>query len=336
MENKSKKIIIKISIISGIIAIIALVFFTTYYFSINKSFNGYKANISNVVNSINKINSGVENLNFKDKFDPKVISEDSLKRAKQLNDIKNKLNNITPPAKYKDSYNYLISGLKQNISIYNYLINLLKDPTNTNYQKNIDNIKYCYRECEKYYSAFTMDKLSLNSLKPVSDLINASTNYTYEEFKKFRDKEISLNQLMDFSEKIDSVYMNFSKTKKDYFTLLPQVREGKIHYSDLLDNLNEDLSQIKIISKDLYAISIPENQITIYNSLKTLLNDYDDYLQNFKYTISIEQVKNGNTVVDIEELNALYDSANAKLANVNINQENFTNLYKELKKSIYK
>ncbi|WP_035292419.1 hypothetical protein [Clostridium sp. KNHs214] len=335
MENKSKGTLIKISIISGIIAIITLVFFATYYFSINKSFNGYESNIDTIVNSINKVNSDIEKLNTNDKFDPKTISESLWGKTKLLNDIKNKLNNITPPAKYKDSYNYLMKGLNQNISTYNYLINLLKAPTNSNYQKNIDNIKYSYRECEKYYSSFTMKNITLNRPKSVENLINTSINYTYEEFKKYRDKEISQNQITDFSEKIDTVYTNFSKIKKDYFNLVPEARVNKINYDDLLGKIDVDLSEIKKISKDLYAISIPERQAGIYNSLKTLLNDYQDYLENFKYTVSIEQIKIKNDNVDMESLNSLYNTSNAKLANVNIDIENFTNLYKELKKSLY-
>lgn len=335
MENKSKSTLIKISIILGIIVIITLVFFATYYFSINKSFNGYESNIGTIVNSINKVNSDIEKLNNKDKFDPKTVSESLWGKTKLLNDVKNKLNNITPPAKYKNSYNYLIKGLNQNISTYNYLINLLKSPINSNYQKNIDNIKYSYRECEKYYSSFTMKNVYLNKPNALENLIDNSIDYTYEEFKKHRDKEISQNQLIDFSEKIDSIYSSFSQIKKDYFNLLPQARVNKITYDDLLGKIDTDLSEIKKVSKDLYSISIPEKQTNIYNSLKTLLNDYQDYLENFKYTISIEQIKIKNENANMETLNSLYNTSNAKLANVNIDVESFTNLYKELKKSLY-
>lgn len=334
MNKKVKKIPMKTLMPLIVAGVLIIVFFGTYYFYINKSSKGYEKNMKTIVNSINKLNHNVETFYSQNQFNPKNMSDEIWINVKQLNNLKNKLESIEVPHRNKTSYNHLYKGLSSNISMYNYIIVLLNDPTNKNSTKTIDNIKSSYKTCKQSYSLFSTNKISINISKTIHDLINQCINYSYDEFKNHRDSEISQNQLLEFSNKIEMTFKKFSTIKKDYFSLLNKTRSNEVTYDELSEIVNKDLESLKKLNRDLYSLSIPEKQINLYNSLKSLLNDYEEYAENFKYTLSIEKLKTKNNETNIENLNSLYNVANTKLSNVNIDYDNFSSLYEEFKKSI--
>ncbi|WP_373897507.1 hypothetical protein ACER0A_012455 [Haloimpatiens sp. FM7315] len=335
MQIKSKSKLLKFSILLGILTIIMLVFFSTYYFSINNSFKNYENNINSVVSSINKINDNIGSLYSTSEDTTKILLDSLPSKVNLLNNIKHKLNTINPSAKYKKSYEYLYKGLDNNILTYNHLINLLKEPLNKDYEKNINKLNDSFDSCQKYYTLFSTKNSAILLPNNLKNIIIHSTNYVYDYMRKERDKEISKNQIIEFYNKIDEVYSQFNSLKTDYLVQLKNPREDHKLYDSLDSKLDKDLEKAKNLKKMLYEISIPEDKMNIYNSLKNLLYSYDNYIQSFKYTVSIEKIKTSNKAVKVEELDALYIDANNKLSEVDMYYDSFVKLYNEFKKSIY-
>ncbi|MFD3155677.1 hypothetical protein ACFIJ5_02260 [Haloimpatiens sp. FM7330] len=336
MKDSTKKLLINFSIIIGVIALIIIVFFSTYYFSINKSYKSYEKNIQNIVNSINETNNNIANLSNSDTYNSELVSKELSSKIQHLNDIKSKLNDLNPTDKYKKSYNHLNDGLKNNITMYNYLLILINKPLDKNIESSIKKLKLSKDDCINYYSIFDINNLKITLPEKTIQFVNNSTNYVYEKIRVERDKEISQNQLIEFSNNIDTILNDFLSIKTDYPSMLLDARKNLIEYKEISTLINTNISKLKTLKRNLYNISVPENQSKIYDSLKNVFTTYESYLESFKYSLAIEKIKVKNTNSDIKTFDKLYENPKRKLSDTNINYDKFISLYKEFKKDIYK
>ena len=331
VDTNSKKKIFKIILFLCIIMSTIGIFLASYYSSINKVYDSYETTLVNNINSINDINKNIAQFNSNQTIDVDYAKEQLPIVIKDLSGIRDALANSQPSTKYKKDHENLKSGLDKNLLIYRQTLAILNNPSGKDVEISMDNLKTYRNDCMNFYSLINIHNIKISLPETSLTFIDNVLNYSYSALRIRKETDIKSQQNLEFINNIDGLSSDFLNTKTNFYAYVIKVRKKEMSHDDLLLELNDNFIKLNQVQTNFRGLSIPPSAIPAYESFKTLLEIYENYLRDFKLALTSEKVQSLSAVVDSAALDVLYDSSNVKFREVETSYNDFLKVYLELK-----
>ena len=325
-KRKAFKIILILSIIMTSIGI----FFASYYSSINKVYDSYETTLVANINGINEVNKNVEQFNSNQIIDVDYAKKQLPIIIKDLSDFSDDLANLEPNSKYKKDYENLKSGLDQNLLIYRQTLAILNNPSGNDVAISTGNLKTYKDDCMNFYSLIGIHNIKISLPKTSLTFIDNVLNYSFTAVSIKKETDIKSQQVQEFLTEIDGLSIDFVEAKTNYYSYIPQLREKKMSYDELLSIVDKDSRKLSEVRSNFKKLSIPPSAIKTYELFRPLLDLHESYSKDFKLALTSEKVQSFSAVVDSATLDALYTSSNKEFGEIDTLYNNFIKSYAEL------
>lgn len=334
VQRKSNKVVVFILQILGFVILIGGVFFGTYYLLIQNSSNSYEKNIGAIIKELNSINNAMGTYNSGQALDAKKLDElrkNLPKYVEELTKVKDKFEQAVPSEKYKADYDNLILGIEKNILIFRQTEAILRDPEGKDVGIAAENLEKYRDECLSYYSKITSKKMMPSLSSEFVNFVSNTLNYANEMGRLSKDREIILNQNIEFVQNMDLIISKFSPIKIDFSVELTKARNENGSLNKVISLVSKNSDELYNLKQEFSSISVPSKALEAYKLLKKTIEDYESYLQKFTYSVKNESLLGHNP--SNEEINNLYKDCTSAFKTVTKDYDNFLKAYTEFKDS---
>jgi hypothetical protein len=327
-RKKNKAVIIILSVLAFVL-LVAGVFYVSYYLSVGKSLNSYESNIKAYVEKINDINLSTESFIVGQTIDPEKIRKELPSKIDELLKIKDKLQGIIPTDKYKSDQDNLLNGVDKNILIFRQINLILSNPNGKDIDKAGEDLISYRDECNKYYSLITSKKIMPSTNTKTNILVDNTTSYVNEIVGVHRDNEIIQKQNLEFINNMESIIAKFTPIKVDFSAQLIAARSQGKALDDVITTINKNKNSLDLLSQEFSNITVPSKALSCYKAFNKGINDYNNYMQSFIYSINNEKLSGNN--ISSDKINELYASPTAKFNDVIKDYSDFLKAYTDFK-----
>jgi len=331
VDTNTKKKVFKIIIVLSIIMISIGIFLASYYSSINKEYSSYKTTLVTTINGINDVNKNVAQFNSDQTIDVEYAKEQLLIIIKDLSNYKNNLAVLQPTTKYKKDHENLILALDDNLKIYNKTLSILNNPSGSDVEKSVEDLKTLRNDCINYYSLIDIKNIEITLPKVSLAFIDNVLNYSSSAVMLRKETDIKSEQNNEFISQTESLSVDFLNTKINFYSYVAKVRKKDMTYEALLSLVDEDFTKLSEVQNSFNSLSVPDSALPTYEAFKTLLNDNEKYLMDFKLALTSEKIQILSAATDTSTLDSLYTSSNELFINLENSNNNFNKTYTLLK-----
>lgn len=312
--------------------LIILSFFTAYGLIMDNSYNDYEKSIKNSVSEITKLNESTSSLISGQTINEKKAEKLLPALVDNLQSIDKKLQKLTPTSKYKANHYDLVNGLENNINLYKQMLLIIKNQQAKDIGDSLKNIQQFANSCSDNYSKINIDDIKIAFPDITNKFTNNFINFTNKVVEQSNQNEITSSQSNDFINKITDLENKYQSIKVDFKPYVTKIRSGNGTYDDLIANINKSQNDISSLKLEFSNLTVPQNGTNIFKTFKKLLDDYDLYVQNFKFNVETEQsyVTGGNK--DNNTLNNLYKTTDSKLLDLSNEYSDLTKAIEQYKK----
>lgn len=331
IATSKKRKIFKILLFPSIIILAIGIFLVSYYTSINKVYDSYKVTLVTNINSINDINKNIAQFNSNQTIDVAYAKEQLPIIIKDLSALKDNLSNSAPTSKYKEDHENLSLGLDKNLLIYRQTLAILNNPSGGDVGTSVDNLKAYRNDCMNFYSLIDVNDVKVTLPETSLVFIDNVLDYSYSAVMIKKETDIKSEQNDAFISEIDGLSTSFLDSRTNFYSYVTKVREKDMSYDDVLSLVDDDFAKLNQIQTSFKSLSVPPTSITTYESFKLLLDNYEDYLTDFKVAITSEKIQSLSAVAAPSSLDALYTSSNLLFTKVQSSNDDFNKIYTQSK-----
>lgn len=312
------------------VLICVLVFFSAYYFSIKRALHNYEKTVLLQISYINKTNDSTSKFTKGQTIDTFKVINELPSTIDSLKSYKNSIENALIFEKYKNDNNHLIQGLNNNIDLYEQILLACKSPENPNLKNILTQVQKYKDNCMNDYSLVYIKNSEITLSNDCLDFINNSIFFIEKQVRNNLNKAIYNTENKDFFKTFDEIIESFNIINKDFSHNIPKTKEDTALYDELITSINNVQTSLKGLKSTLSNIKVPKQHANTYNSFMQILEDYNVYVQDIKYTIKTEQLAplQENTNATISKL---YESSNKKFDQFKIDYSKFLEEYSQLK-----
>ncbi|MGH4052223.1 MAG: hypothetical protein ACREVX_12980 [Clostridium sp.] len=331
IDTSKKRKIFKILLFPSIIILAIGIFLVSYYTSINKVYDSYKVTLVTNINSINDINKNIAQFNSNQIIDVDYAKQQLPIIIKNLSVLKDRLANSTPTSKYKEDHENLSLGLDKNLLIYRQTLAILNNPSGGDVETSLDNLKTFRNDCVNFYSLIDINDIKISLPETSLVFIDNVLDYSYSAVMTKKETDIKSQQNDAFISEIDGLSTSFLDSRTNFYSYVTKVREKDMSYDDVLSLIDDDFIKLEQIQTNFKSLSVPPTSITTYESFKLLLDNYENYLTDFKVAVTSEKIQALGAVADPSSLDTLYVSSNLLFTKVQTSNDDFNKIYTKLK-----
>lgn len=331
MKQSSKKALITLSIVLGIIIIGASVFYGTYYFFINKSNSSYIGVVKEEVAKIKTANENSSAFTKGQTIDTNVITKYLPESIASLQSSKSTLNSLVVTDKYSSDHNNLLLGLENNILMYKEILSIVRDTESPTLDSSLVELQQKRDSCMNYYSLVSIKGIKISLPKESINFLNNSIAYTQKQIRQNADAQIVSSQNRDFMLSFNDTLNDFTQIKKNYMSSIVEARKNVNGYEYILKELSNTENTLNEIKTALSELAIPKDATPVYEAFTNIVSEYDEYLQSLKYAVRTEQITSvpGSSFSNKDALDKLYESPNEQIKTIENNYRSFSKLYSE-------
>ncbi|MEA4825109.1 MAG: hypothetical protein VB130_00520 [Clostridium sp.] len=334
MKKLNRKQLITLAIIFSALIVGIGVFSGTYYFFINKSHSSYKNKVNAEVANITKTNENSSNFTKGETIDTEKIINNLSDSITSLQTSLSKLKNLVVTNKYEKDHKNILDGLESNISIYKQIFTICKDSKSPNLGNYITQLQKYRDDCMNYYTLVSIEGIHLTLPKESIELIDNTISYAEKQIRLNADEKITLSQNHDFLKSLTDMLSKFNGIKKDYMPEVLDARSKTKGYDTILNDITSSEAVMTDIRSNASNISIPKDASSIYSAFIKVLDNYDFYIQSFKYAVKTESLTSTAGVEKDTSLDKLYSSSKDKLKTADDSFKDFMKLYNEFNDKI--
>ncbi|MCY6371507.1 hypothetical protein [Clostridium ganghwense] len=331
MLSSNKKTLTTLLLTLSFILIGIGVFYGTYYFFINKSLSSYEKVVKTEVNNINKVNEKTYLFTKGQTIDTEKIKNELSSYISSLKSSEEKLKKLTVTDKYTDDHKNLLLGLKNNISIFNQIYTICKNPKNVTLEKALTSLQSFRDDCMNNYALVSIKNIKINLPKECLDFINNTAYFTEKQIRSNIDAEIANSQNKDFVNSLSKLIDTFNPINKNLSQQIVEARKDDEGYDKLLNTLASYQDTLNSIKSKISNLTIPESGIPLYKSFVKVLDDYDSYIQDFTFAVKTEKLTSASGSQTEDSINKLYEGPNEKFNTLNTDYDNFMGEYNKFK-----
>ncbi|HAG44677.1 MAG TPA: hypothetical protein DCL31_16810 [Clostridium sp.] len=130
---------------------------------------------------------------------------------------------------------------------------------------------------------------------------------------------------------MDNISSYYDNLKVDFSPLSLKARNNIVTYELAISDIDNQITSLKTLKDSLKNISVPNNGLKSYEELDASMEEYYNYLQNFKYSLSMEKVHAKNEKTDSDFYESLYITPKKHLSSAETHYSKFKSFYKKLK-----
>lgn len=329
MKESNKKLLTTLSLVLGAIFIGVAVFYGTYYFFINKSQSSYSTKVKTEVGNIDKVNEASYIFTKGQTIDVNKIESSLSDSIASLQASHSKLKSLTVTNKFSKNHNNLILGLENNILMYKQILSIVKNPQNPDLANSLLELQKNRDDCMNYYALVSIKGIKITLPNESLEFLNNTIAYTQKQIRQNADAQIVSSQNHDFLLSLNEISTKFSQIKKDYMNSVINSRTSLTGYDNLLNELNNTESTLSEIKANLSDLSIPKDAVPVYEAFVKVLEEYDTYVQNLKYSIKTEKLTSISGLPNNDSLDKLYNAPKEQIKVVESTYRSFIKLYNE-------
>lgn len=333
MNASNKKIINSLLLTLAFILIGIGVFYGTYYFFISKSVSSYEKVVRTEINNINRINETTSEFTKGQTIDTEKVVKELPSYISSLKTSEENLKKLTTNNKYSNDHNNLLLGLRRNISMYDQIYIICKNTKNSTLDKALTSLHNFKNECMNHYALISIKDIKINLPKECIDFVNNTVYFTEKQIRLNIDTQIANSQNKDFLNSLSKLVNTFNSLNKNLSPQIVEARNNKEEYDKLLNNLNSYQTTLNSLKSNLSNLTIPDDGTDLYKSFIKVLNDYNGYIQDFKYAVKTERLASISNSQD-DSINQLYESANEKFKILNSDYDIFLREYNKFKDNL--
>lgn len=307
------------------------IFLISYYSSISKVYNSYKATLISNINGINDANKNVSQFNSNQTIDVDYAKKQLPIIINELSVYKDNLLNSEPTTKYKNDNDNLKSGLDKNLLIYRQTLAILNNPSGNDVETSMENLKTYRNDCINFYSLINVHNASISLPKISLSFIDNVLDYSDTAVMIKKETDIKSQQAQKFISNIDSLSTDFSNTKTNFYSDIIKVRKKEMSYDNLSKLVDENFSQLNKFEVAFKTLTVPPSAISSYEFFKIVLDKYESYLSDFKLSMTSENSKTLSTLIAPKTLDALYTSSSKLFNDVESSYTNYIKAITQLK-----
>lgn len=328
LERKKNKTVIIILSVLAFLLLISGVFYSSYYLSIGKSLNSYEESTKTSVDKINDINNSTESYIIGQTIDPEKIRKELPSKIDEMVKIKDTLQGNIPNEKYRADQDNLLKGIDNNILIFRQINLILSNPNGKDIEKaGADLINY-KDECNKYYSLVSFKKIK-PLINKTNTLVDNTSSYVNEIVRVQRDNEIIQKQNMEFVNNMEGIIAEFLPIKIDFSSQLIAARTQKSNLDNVISSINKNSASLEKLSDAFSNITVPSKAISCYKAFNKSIDDYNNYMQSFIYSINNEKLAGDN--ISSSKIDELYAAPTSKFNDVVKDYSDFLKAYSDFK-----
>lgn len=333
MNASNKKIVNSLLLTLAFILIGIGVFYGTYYLFINKSVSSYEKIVKTEINNINRINETTTSFTKGQTIDTEKILKELPGYISSLKTSEEKLKKITANNKYSNDHKNLLLGLKKNIYMYDQIYIICKNTKNSTLDKALTSLQNFRNESMNHYALISIKDIKIDLPKECIDFVNNTVYFTEKQIRLNIDTQIAHSQNKDFLNSIGKLVDIFNSINKNLSPQIVEARNNKEEYDKLLNNLNSYQATLNSLKSNISNLTIPDDGTDLYRSFIKVLNDYNGYIQDFKYAVKTEKLASISSSQD-NSINKLYESANEKFKILNSDYDIFLKEYNKFKDNL--
>lgn len=333
MNTSNKKTVNSLLLTLAFILIGIGVFYGTYYFFISKSVSSYEKVVKTEINNINSINETISVFTKGETIDTEKILKELPSYIASLKISEEKLAKLTANSKYSNDHKNLLLGLKRNISMYDQIYIICKNTKNSTLDKALTSLQNFRNECMNHYALISIKDIKIDLPKECIDFVNNTVYFTEKQIRLNIDTQIANSQNKDFLNSLSNLVNTFNSINKNFSPQIVETRNNKEEYDKLLNNLNSYQNTLNSLKSNLSSLTIPDDGTDLYKSFIKVLNDYNGYIQDFKYALKTEKLASISSSQD-DSINKLYETANEKFKILSSDYDIFLKQYNKFKDNL--
>ncbi len=313
MLDKKKNNILFLSCIISFFMFVLI--FICFDFFILNDYNKYTNELHTYISKINQINTDATKIINDQSIDTKSAKIVLPKTITSLSKLNDDIKNYNVKDKYKSAFNYLNNGVNFNILMYKQLLAIINSPDSPDISSSVNNIIKYKNSCNNYYFNIKSKDSAFSLPKGSNILVKNASNMVSSFIRTKKDNEILNAENLEFENGVGNVIESFSSIKCNFYYYAECARKNTMSYDKAIAKVTENQNDFDDLKQQLSGITIPENKINIYNSLKKVLDDYDSYLNSF--LAAIKKEKEETSIYQSKDFSNLYKDANSKLSLMN-------------------
>ncbi|WP_125153974.1 hypothetical protein [Clostridium rectalis] len=322
MKNK------KIFIHMGIIFIVIVPLFLLYFWFCNSPIKKYEYNLKTSIRKVNSINNDISPLIKGQTIDTDNCKKNIPKKISSLIAIKNDLNKTKAPEKYALTQENFLLGLDNNIHIYEQILGIVNNPQAKDISNSCKNLKMYNKHCINYYSLCKINNVKINFKEDYLNYLNTCIKYSGELENTQKSGEIKQSQYRTFIDNMDEVLSCFLEIKIDMNETKCNIKNNSISYDNILSKVDNMKTEFEDILYKFSKITVPSEAISCYTLFSKTLDNYNSYIQNFRYAITTEKNSSSNKSKTVD---ALYNETNLNYKIMDTNYNKFLTSYSNFK-----
>lgn len=318
LDDGRKRIIILSATIVFTIFVVFFMFFNLYV--LNK-YSKSRNTVSTYVKQILNINSATATIIKGQIIDTKAAKLALPKTITSLTKLNSEIKSYSAEDKYKSTFNYLNEGLNYNILMYKQLLAIINNPNSPDISTSVNNIVK-YKNSSNIYYNNIKSKDSIFSLPNATNtLVDNASNMVASFLMAKKETTILNTENLEFDNNLQDIISKFSKIKCYFYYYVECARKNTMSYDAAIGKVTKNQDDFNDLKEELSGITIPENKISEYSSLKKVLDDYNFYINSFLTAINKEKKETSDN--SSKDFSNLYKDANSKL---NLMNRDFTSL----------
>jgi hypothetical protein len=306
-------------------------FLLSYSFFSKTGYEGYDRYLVNSISKIQETNDECKDFTTSNSIDKNKAQKNLVNINSDLNAIRNDLIN-NPPVDNDNNYNNLLKGIESNILILQQIEAMLNNPTGKDIEKAAKDLKSYEETTNNYYSLLSIKKIDFSIGKQLSLTIENTINYCLTSSNLRKEAEIKVDQYSNFISSLDDLNSLFTNAKTDYYPDAIRARKNELSYELVISNIDKTILTIENAISALNDMIVPNEASSIYDIFKATVSNYENYLQNIKYSIATESVHNYKGTAKEDFLDSLYVNSKKLFSEVEVNHRDFLKEYGKFKK----
>lgn len=307
MENKANRphpMWQKLGLSLLTVLLVALIVFTTYYFTLNKEDSKYINSLYKFKVVVDKCNSDVvdivKNIDNIDIKDTKKIANIKSQISDVMTNLQNVLqdiHNLKPPSKYSIQYNNYVNGIYTNRKIFMQVNLILKNTTSNNIDNALNDLYSYVTETSKFYELSKLKKAYISLPSGIIGMPEKVHQYAFKSFNDYENRSQNFQQYTAYFKSMDVILLNFNNTKIDLGNYIGLINNAQMSYDDVYVKIEDKLSELASIENSYNLLSPPSKMGSRHSQLNDIIKLYTNYCQGFKDALTkYEEVSTGASI----------------------------------------
>lgn len=314
------------------IALIVILFsFVAYSLITIINYNSMEKALVDIISTIDKENSKTSALISSSSINSASTKNQVYKIGNSLSEAEKTLNSLKENGRYAKLKNNLKKGLKNNVLLYKQLLACLYNPDSPDIENSLAAIAKYENLCSKYYSNIKVNGKDFDLPNKTLEFIKSSQTYLSNRERVKKDEAFKAAQNSEFDSTIDDICGKFNNIRTNFSSYVDEVRKKQLTYDDVLTKVDKNDENFEALKDNLNNVNIPENRLDIYNSLKTVFDDYDSYINSFTSAVTYESGSKDSSGSVSPNTDDYYKTASSKFYKITKDYNAFIKKYSSVK-----